>query len=87
MTRAHRAAQGLTVTGNIATDTSILRSGLNFIGAVASYNKTPATGTVSFLDVTNGESVLAAVPLNAGNRDVLFTTASTPSAANGPYPG
>ena len=78
------AAQSLTVTGNIATDTSILKSGLNFTGAVASYNKTPATGTVSFLDVTSGGSLLAAVPLNAGNSSVLFATASTPSAANGP---
>ena len=71
----------LDVTGKITTGASILTSGLNFVGTVISNGYPAATGTVSFLDTTNGDSVLASAPLNAGSADVLFTTASMPTVS------
>ena len=46
--------ESLAVTGKFVTDTSILKSGLNLVSAVTSYNRIPATGAVSFLDETSG---------------------------------
>ena len=74
------SAQDLTVTGKFTTSTGILAQGLNFTGTVTSYGipaaGSAAAGTVSFLDVTNGNSLLASASLNAGSTDLLFTQAS-----------
>ena len=60
-------------------------SGLNLISSVAAYNKTPATGTISFQDATNGDSVFATVPLSGGNGNVRFTNVFTSGVSNGIY--
>ena len=78
------AAESLSVTGKIVTDTNISRSGFSFAGVVTSHGALPAAGTVSFLDVTNGNDLLASAPLNAGRTGVLFATAPAVTVGMGP---
>jgi hypothetical protein len=74
-------AQSLTVTGlsNYASLTSIEESGsvgnYTLTGLVTAFGKTTATGTVSFLDTSDGNAVLGTAALNAASLATVFPPA------------
>jgi hypothetical protein len=80
----------LTVTGAIATTTSIAAS-----GSVGNYSLTATvtgsgssvspTGSVSFLDTSNGNAVLGKGALGAGTTGLSFLNSSNPVAGINPY--
>lgn len=84
------AVSALTVTGTFATTTTIAQS-----GAVGNYTLTAMvsgvgngthapTGTVSFLDTSNGNAVLASGPVGAATSQLNFRNSATPATGQNP---
>ena len=76
-------AQNLTVTGKDTTATDIFVDHQTVYSQVTSYGSIPATGSVNFLDATNGAYRFASALLNAADPVLLFSTAFSESVGNG----
>jgi sugar lactone lactonase YvrE len=86
------SASALTVTGKISTNTAIAQSGtagnytltatVSSSGNVA--GQAAPTGTISFLNTTNGNAVLGTAALGEGTSGLSFLTSQNPATAYGP---
>src|SRR6201999_3278084 len=88
MTGSASAARSLTVTatGSYPTTTAITASGLTgnytFNGMVNTFSQVAPTGTVSFLDTTNGNASLGSASLSAAPVFGFATQSSPPLSGN-----
>ncbi|HUB52545.1 MAG TPA: VCBS repeat-containing protein, partial [Terracidiphilus sp.] len=83
------AASALSVTGDHSTTTSISESGssgsYSLTATVVGYaDKTPPTGTVSFLDASNGNALLASATAGSGTAGLAWLNASNPATEGYP---
>jgi hypothetical protein len=84
------SASTLTVTGLHPSSTALVLSGsagnYTLTATVAGVGSTSAlTGTVSFLDTTNANTVLATAPVGLGVAGLNFSNASTTATGSQPY--
>ena len=90
--RAPPASSALTVTGKYPTTTTITQGGVagnyTLTATVAGYvNETglaAPTGTVSFLDTSNGNAVLGTVELGTGASALGWLNSQTPATGGDP---
>jgi hypothetical protein len=87
---ATSATATLTVTGTYPTTTAIAQSGAvgNYtLTATTSGSNSPLspTGTISFLDTSNANAVIAAAPASTATHQVSFASAPSPQTAIDPY--
>ena len=82
------AVASLTVTGTLPSTTTISQSGTvgnyTLTATVAGAGVASPTGTVSFLDASNGNSLLANALLGAGTAGLSFLNSSNPAAGSEP---
>jgi len=88
--KSSSATQALTVTGTYPTTTTIVASGstgnYTLIATVAGSNTQTPTGTVSFLDTSNGNASLGTATLGAGTVTVWGSTPVSTSPGTGANP-